>query len=97
MQEFCIRCNRVTPSVTRSHASGTEYLCSICGNQVDFEIDDDYEDDDSEPVGSCDRCGVNIYRDEDDGSGLCDLCQFRARLAGRCCKPSNEDYWEELL
>lgn len=29
-----------------------------------------------EPVGSCSRCGANIYRAEDDGSGLCDQCQW---------------------
>ncbi len=37
----------------------------------------DYPDDvdeDDDPVDTCDECGANIYRDEDDGSGLCDSC-----------------------
>ena len=39
----------------------------------------DWEDcDDSEPVGSCDGCGCDVYCWEDDGSGLCDQCQWAA-------------------
>jgi hypothetical protein len=41
-----------------------------------IEAVDAYE----EPVDSCDRCGVNIYEDEDDGSGLCDQCRWREGL-----------------
>lgn len=37
----------------------------------------DYDRDD-EPVGSCESCGCNIYADDDDGSGLCDECQWWA-------------------
>ena len=35
---------------------------------------DDYEYDD--PIGSCHECGMDIYEDEDDGSGLCGQCQW---------------------
>jgi hypothetical protein len=35
-----------------------------------------FDDDMGEPVGSCDLCDCNIYEEEDDGSGLCDQCQF---------------------
>lgn len=43
-------------------------------------MDIEYEefDEPNEPVGSCVNCGVNIYADEDDGSGLCDQCQWLA-------------------
>ena len=32
------------------------------------------------PIGSCDNCGVNVYPDEDDGSGLCGQCQWFAKI-----------------
>lgn len=37
-------------------------------------------DGDDEPIGSCDNCGCNIYAYEDDGSGLCDQCQWFAAM-----------------
>lgn len=40
--------------------------------------DEYFEDDDGEPVGSCDECESNIYAEEEDGSGLCDQCQWKA-------------------
>ena len=44
---------------------------------------DTYDPDDElgEPTGSCDECGVNLYEDDDDGSGLCDQCGWRAAQA----------------
>jgi transposase len=38
-------------------------------------MEEDYFEDD-EPVDSCHNCGCNIYASEDDGSGLCDQCQW---------------------
>lgn len=41
----------------------------------------EYECDEwDEPIGSCDNCGVNVYEDEDDGSGLCNQCQWFAAM-----------------
>lgn len=37
-------------------------------------------DEPDEPIGSCDNCGVNVYEDEDDGSGLCGQCQWFAAM-----------------
>ncbi|OQW35855.1 MAG: hypothetical protein A4E20_08930 [Nitrospira sp. SG-bin2] len=31
----------------------------------------------SEPVGSCERCGVNLYKDDDEE--LCDQCLWHAK------------------
>lgn len=46
--------------------------------QIDGDWSETFDefDDDMEPVGSCDDCGVNIYAEENDGSGLCDQCQW---------------------
>lgn len=42
---------------------------------------DDYPDEDwdssSEPVGSCDECGTNLYAD-DEWDGLCNQCAWLA-------------------
>lgn len=50
--------------------------------------DQDEEEDDSEPADSCESCGGNIYPFEDDGSGLCDQCQWYAEHGA---SQSNED------
>lgn len=89
--EFCYRCQKVTPSRSVDHHSGTEWLCAVCGWQVDFDCADDCHfdgEDDGEPVGSCENCETNIYPSEDDGSGLCDQCQWHA--AG-CPQPTRKD------
>ena len=52
--EFCRKCQRVTESKAVRHASGTEYLCVVCGSQVDFDIDDEW---DYETHGDCPTCG----------------------------------------
>lgn len=53
-------------------------VCDHCKDELDADDypDDDYEN--NEPVGSCENCDSNIYPDEDDGSGLCDQCQWHA-------------------
>ncbi len=42
------------------------------------QYDDDVYEDYSEPTGSCDECGVDIYAD--DIGGLCDQCQWYAEM-----------------
>lgn len=34
------------------------------------------DDDSCEVVDSCDGCGVDIYEDEFDGTGMCYQCQW---------------------
>lgn len=61
---------------------------------IDDDIDDceaeypDDFDDDNEPIGSCENCDSNIYESEDDGSGLCDQCQW---YAAGCPQPGRLD------
>lgn len=48
----------------------------------DVQIDalnwgEDSDDDYSEPVGSCEQCGVNLYEEDDDE--YCDQCLWRLR------------------
>ncbi len=43
-----------------------------------FDVGDYDEEDDGEPVGSCDNCGSNIYADEADSTCLCHQCQWFA-------------------
>lgn len=45
-------------------------MCSLCRSVGVLDEDDDL----TEPVGSCDACGINVYASEDDFSGLCDTC-----------------------
>jgi len=47
-------------------------------SEDDYEAEYPDDFDDNEPVGSCDNCDSNIYESEDDGSGLCDQCQWYA-------------------
>ena len=46
--------------------------------------DDDFHDADTEleVVGSCDECGVDVFSDEDDGSGLCESCSWYLSQSG---------------
>lgn len=39
-------------------------------------------DEDEEPTGSCDECGVNVY-----GSDLCDSCDWHRAVAAGEIKP----------
>ncbi len=78
-KEFCFRCDKVTPSRRVEHGSWTEWLCQVCNWQVDCDWDESLDDEDyAEPIGSCDNCGTNIYRYDDDGTELCDQCQWWA-------------------
>lgn len=45
-------------------------------------VDDDLSGEFDEPVDFCDNCGSDIYEDEDDGSGLCDQCQWWLAQSG---------------
>lgn len=76
-QDFCHGCKSKQPCKIIHHASGTETLCTACNHQVDFDIAEQFEDDYSEPVGSCENCGTNLY--EDDDSELCDQCLWRSQ------------------
>lgn len=80
MKELCYRCNEETPCTVVHHPSGTEWLCAVCGWQVDFMHDEEAYDYDpyDEPVDSCLWCGTNIYGCDDFGTGLCDQCQWSA-------------------
>ena len=72
---------------------GPAPVCPDCGGPLGSEhnvyqcegwADDDEPD---EPVGSCDDCGANIMEFEDDGSGLCDRCQWYAAVAAGRIEP----------
>lgn len=88
--EFCNRCQKVTPSRVVYHDCGTEFLCAVCGWQVDFLHNDDGPpedcEDNGEPVGSCDECDTNLYGDEVfyvPGYGkLCSQCAWMAMNGG---------------
>lgn len=81
MAEYCFKCKQVTETKSVSHPSGVEFTCAECGWQVDY-LHDEYDYDPcNEPIGSCEDCGTNIYEDEDDGSGLCDQCQWYIAVA----------------
>jgi len=58
IRDFCGKCDKVQECKTVKHVSGTETLCCACGHQVDFDIDEDFDDEYSEPVGSCENCGT---------------------------------------
>jgi hypothetical protein len=52
--------------------------------------DDDWcecpdDDDGMEPVGSCEECGVNLYKDDD--PELCEQCLWREMLSRGEIKP----------
>lgn len=38
-------------------------------------MDDEYDSDTAEPVGSCDECGGDLYPD-DDYDGVCGQCSW---------------------
>lgn len=55
----------------------------------EYEVDDDYgdewydydEDDEGEPIGSCDNCDCNLYEDDCwhlDGMQFCNQCYWYA-------------------
>lgn len=44
MSELCLHCMKVTRSVVVHHVTGTEWLCSECGHQVDFMDTDEWYD-----------------------------------------------------
>lgn len=58
---FCIACGE---NPVKTHFS----RCFECLN----ESLDKYEDD--EVIGSCDRCGTNLYAPDDVGASTCDQC-----------------------
>ena len=53
--------------------------CVYCGLFIPDVKADDEEEWDSEPVGSCEWCDVNIY--VDDYEGLCESCCWHAEQA----------------
>ncbi len=53
-------------------------LINFLSDADTFDVGDYYEEDDGEPVGSCDNCGSNIYADEADSTCLCHQCQWFA-------------------
>jgi hypothetical protein len=64
-QELCLRCGKVTPSKVVCHASGTEFLCAVCGNQVDFlhdeEDDEPYFDRSVENLAKADAIEESLF------------------------------------
>lgn len=52
-KELCIKCGKVTPTKVVDHPGCTEYLCGVCGAQVDCDMHDDYYDGDQ----NCHYCG----------------------------------------
>lgn len=44
MKELCMRCGEETPCRVVHHPSGTEWVCDVCGSQVDFMINDELDD-----------------------------------------------------
>lgn len=79
VSEYCPRCECVKPVVVVRGATYTEWKCKDCGWQHDCECDD-YEGD-TEPIGSCDNCGTNLYSHDDDF--LCDQCLWHVQTYGR--------------
>jgi hypothetical protein len=55
---------------------------------VEGEIVSDDDEDYSEPIGSCDNCGVNIYEDDREWGGLCDSCAW---FAAGCPEPGRSE------
>jgi hypothetical protein len=67
-KDFCYQCNAVVTVNMVEHATWTEWNCTACGGQTDWLADYDKEhwaDDVSEPIGSCENCGTNLYDDDD--------------------------------
>lgn len=52
--EFCYRCQKVQPCKRQDHAGYAEYLCAVCGWQVDCDFYDDADGDDER---NCHYCG----------------------------------------
>lgn len=87
MQDYCFRCNGLTPNHSQRGPGRTTYHCSVCGSQTDADYDDDYGDEaDFEPTGSCDNCGTNLYAD--DADDLCGQCEW---FAAQNMNPRGDD------
>ena len=80
IRDFCYRCDGVTECRLVKHRWGTETLCKVCGWQVDFDIDEEFEEGNPEPVGSCEDCGTNLY--ESDDFEYCDQCLWARQFGG---------------
>lgn len=65
LQEFCARCQRVTPSIATSLPNGTEFTCATCGCQVDYLINEEPD------YGRCELCSHPLDEDE---HYVCDDC-----------------------
>ena len=76
--EYCPRCMSVQPVKVVRCATYAEWKCKNCDWQHDCETYDC--DEDNEPVGSCDNCGTNLYRTDDDY--FCDQCLWHAQRFG---------------
>lgn len=69
--------------------SGDGYFCWRCvrdENMADQRGDDDscfddpwFDEDDGEPLGSCENCGSDLYADDDLDNELCDQCSWWAQ------------------
>lgn len=77
--EYCPRCQCVQPVKAVRGPMASEWSCAVCHYQHDVEFYDD--EDDNEPVGSCDNCGTNLYPHDDDV--LCDQCLWHVQRFGR--------------
>lgn len=40
-EEYCVKCDRVTPSTADRSAGAIVYRCEVCGHMVDWDIADD--------------------------------------------------------
>ena len=72
----CVDCGVASGPLHPLDGEHAGWLCPACYAVLNDCLDE--EDEYDEPVDSCDECGTNIYADEDDGSGLCGQCQWRA-------------------
>lgn len=87
---FCPMCGQFWGGISSFEMNG---VCDHCHDELASDedgMDDGF--DNYEPVGSCDNCDWDYYAEEDDGSGLCDQCQWHA--AG--CPQPGEQPAEEL-
>ena len=50
VSEFCHACRKMQISIERRYPSGTEFVCQVCGHQIDFLHDE--EDEEPEDAGS---------------------------------------------
>jgi len=45
--DYCFKCKAITPCITKEHPDGTEFLCQVCGQRVDFDFNEDVFDEDA--------------------------------------------------